>query len=91
MSANLVSVRVRIDRKLKLRAEARLKSVGLSVSDAVTIFFREVVAQQGLPDELKIPNRESLKALRELEQGRGESFSGTAEELFAHILGKKRP
>ena len=84
------TVRVRIDPKLKKNVEVVLDKIGFSISDAVTIFFKQVVSQNGLPDELKVPNRESIKALRELEQGGGESFRGTPEELFAHILGKKR-
>ena len=81
--------KVRLDPKLKKNAEAELAKIGLSISDAVTIFFKQVVAQKGLPVELKVPNRESIKALRELERGGGESFRGTPEELFAHILGRK--
>ena len=84
-------VRVRIDPKLKRKAEVILERSGLSISDATTVFFKQVVAQNGLPFEVRVPNRETIKAMRELEQGRGKSFSGTAEELFTHLLGNKRP
>ncbi|CAN5382897.1 hypothetical protein BH11PSE4_BH11PSE4_02160 [soil metagenome] len=82
-------LKIRIDPKLEKNAKSALNKAGLSISDAITIFFKQVVAQDGLPVELKIPNRESIKALRELERGGGDSFRGTPEELFAHILGKK--
>lgn len=83
-------INARVEPKLKKQAEAVLDKIGLSTTDAVTIFLKQVVAQKGLPFEVKIPNRETIKAMRELEQGRGQRFTGTAEELFAQILGKKR-
>jgi DNA-damage-inducible protein J len=83
-------INARIEPKLKKSAEAVLDKIGLSTTEAVTIFLKQVVAQRGIPFELKIPNRETVRAMRDVEEGRTESFSGTAEELFAHILGKKR-
>jgi len=57
-------VRVRIQPKLKRNAEGILQKIGLSISDAVTILFKQVVAQKGLPIELGTPNRDPPKALR---------------------------
>ncbi len=83
-------INARIEPKLKKNAEAVLDKIGLSTTDALTIFFKQVVAQKGMPFPVKVPNRETIKAMRDAEAGRTESFSGTAEELFAQILGKKR-
>lgn len=38
---------------------------------------------------LSTPNRETIKAMREAEEGRVERFSGPTNELFERILGKK--
>jgi DNA-damage-inducible protein J len=83
-------INARIEPKLKKSAEAVLEKIGLSTTDAVTIFFKQVVAQKGMPFPVKIPNRETIKAMRDAQAGRTESFAGTPEELFAHILGNKR-
>lgn len=83
-------INARIEPKLKKSAEAVLDKIGLSTTDALTIFFKQVVAQKGMPFPVNIPNRETIKALRDAEAGRTESFSGTPEQLFAHVLGKKR-
>lgn len=37
-----------------------------------------------VPDE--VPNAETLAAIRELDNGGGEHFTGSAEELFKKIL-----
>jgi len=83
-------INARVEPKLKKSAEAVLDKIGLSTTDAVTLFLKQVVAQKGIPFSLKVPNRETVKALRDAEAGRTERFSGTADELFAHILGKKK-
>jgi DNA-damage-inducible protein J len=83
-------INARIEPKLKKSAEAVLDKIGLSTTDAVTIFFKQVVAQKGMPFPVKIPNRETIKAMRDAEAGRVEGFTGTPDELFAHVLGKKR-
>jgi hypothetical protein len=38
----------------------------------------------------RTPNRETIKAMRELEEGRGDSFDGSTNELFGYILGRRR-
>jgi DNA-damage-inducible protein J len=83
-------INARIEPKLKKSAEAVLDKIGLSTTDALTIFLKQVVAHKGMPFPVKIPNRETIKAMRDAEAGRTESFTGTPEELFAQILGKKR-
>jgi DNA-damage-inducible protein J len=83
-------INARVEPKLKKSAEAVFDKIGLSTTDAVTIFLKQVVAQKGMPFAVKVPNRETVRALRDAEAGRTERFTGSTEELFASILGKKR-
>jgi DNA-damage-inducible protein J len=83
-------INARVEPKLKKSAAAVLDKIGLSTTDAVTMFLKQVVAQKGLPFPAKIPNRETVRALRDAEAGHLERFAGSPEELFFHILGKKR-
>lgn len=83
-------INARVEPKLKASAEAVLDRIGLSTTDAVTMFLKQVVAHKGLPFEARVPNRETVRALRDAEAGRTERFSGTAGELFEQLLGKKR-
>ena len=63
---------------------ALLKKMGLSVSNSVELFYRQVVAQRGLPMELQMPNKKTMKAIRASRSGKGRSFS-TAEELLKDL------
>lgn len=59
------TVKARIEPELKESGEAVLSAIGLSTTDAITMFFKQVVMQQGLPFEAKIPNAETIAALKE--------------------------
>lgn len=58
-------VHIRVDETLKTQAADTLAAMGLSLSDAVRVFLTRVVAEQGLPFELKAPNAETRAALAE--------------------------
>ncbi|WP_455920773.1 type II toxin-antitoxin system RelB/DinJ family antitoxin [Pseudomonas putida] len=73
-------VRCRIEEDLKISATEVLKSCGLSLSDAMRLFLRQVVASQGLPFEVRVP---SEKTARAMEQAReiGRHFNSIDEML----------
>ncbi|MCL7489219.1 MAG: type II toxin-antitoxin system RelB/DinJ family antitoxin [Desulfobulbaceae bacterium] len=75
------TARAIIDPEVKKEAETILKSLGLSVSNAYELFYRQVIANRGLPFELKVPNEKTMKAIENSRQGKGKKFA-TEEELF---------
>ncbi len=65
MTAHTSMLHVRVDEETKMRATETLSALGLSVSDAVRLFLRRVVADQAFPLELKVPNAETRAAMEE--------------------------
>jgi DNA-damage-inducible protein J len=63
--ATTTMVHVRVDDETKAQATEALAALGLSVSDAVRIFLKRVVAEQAMPLELKVPNAETKAAMEE--------------------------
>ena len=51
-SANLYA---RIEPDLKEQAEAILSALGIPASNAITMFYKQIVLQKGLPFEVKLP------------------------------------
>ncbi|MBW1792379.1 MAG: type II toxin-antitoxin system RelB/DinJ family antitoxin, partial [Deltaproteobacteria bacterium] len=49
--------------------------MGLSVSKSFELFYRQVIAQRGLPFELQVPNEKTMKAIENSRQGRGKRFN----------------
>ena len=51
-SANLYA---RIEPEVKEQAEAILSALGIPASNAITMFYKQVILQWGLPFEVKLP------------------------------------
>ena len=77
-------VRARIDSDTKARATEALHAMGLTVSDAIRLLMLRVADEKRLPFAVQVPNATTIKAMKELEEGKGERFAG-AEELFEDI------
>ncbi|MBW1798243.1 MAG: type II toxin-antitoxin system RelB/DinJ family antitoxin [Deltaproteobacteria bacterium] len=75
------TARALLDPEVKIQAENILKELGLSVSKSFELFYRQVIAQRGLPFELQVPNEKTMKAIENSRQGRGKRFN-TPQELF---------
>ena len=82
-------ITARVEPALKQSAEDVLHKLGLSTSEAITMFLHQVVLRRGLPFEARLPGKAVQEAIIELEAGGGETFSGSTGELFAK-LGRKR-
>ena len=80
-TSKTASARALIDPEVKKQAEDILQGLGLSVSKSFELFYRQVIAQRGLPFELHVPNEKTMKAIENSRKGKGKRFS-SAQELF---------
>ena len=60
------TIRARIEPELKNNAETVLAALGLSVTEALTLFYKQITLQQGLPFDVKIPNDVTIKTLTQV-------------------------
>ncbi len=61
-------IEARIDEDLKEAAEAVFTQLGMSPSEAIRIFYRQVELHNGLPFDVRIPNEATREAIEEAEQ-----------------------
>ncbi len=69
LMANKVNMTLRVEPELKAQATALFKELGMDLSTATGIFYRQALRHRGLPFELKIdePNEVTYKAMDEAE------------------------
>ncbi len=82
MSSTMVHVRV--DEKVKDKAAATLKKMGMSVSDAVRMMLVRVAAEEALPFEVRVPNATTVKAMQTADRKEGKRFR-SAEALLKDL------
>lgn len=81
------TIRARVEPELKAEAEAMLEELGLSPTTAITLFYRQVVQQQGLPLELRVPNATTRAAMLDARTGRNVARASSVEDFFAKLDG----
>ena len=93
--AKTANMYARIEPDLKSQAEAILSALGISASNAITMFYKQIVLQMGLPFEVKLPehpldtSRMTAEQLdTELEKGYEEAKAGCTipmAQAFANV------
>jgi DNA-damage-inducible protein J len=58
-------IRARVEPELKEDVIDILQTLGLSLTEAITLFFKLIKLNRGLPFEVKIPNEETLAAMED--------------------------
>ena len=86
-SLKTTEVRSRIEPEVKKNATKVLADCGLDLSGAIRLFLRQVVAQQGLPFEVRVPNATTIAAMEEARTITAARFN-SAQELFDDLEGK---
>jgi DNA-damage-inducible protein J len=78
-------ITARIDPKLKAETEKVLKELGLTTSQAITLFFSQVSLRKGLPFAVALPNTETAKAIEDALAGVGLYETESVDALFDEL------
>ena len=84
MPSATAMIHVRIDQKLKSQASKTFGAMGLSLSEAVRVFLTRAANDQAFPFQLRVPNTETIAAMKAGDRGEVEKF-GSVEELMADL------
>jgi DNA-damage-inducible protein J len=83
--AKTAVVRARIEPELKADVEYILGELGLSPTDAVTLFYRQIKLNRGLPFEIKVPNEVTLNTFKDTDAGKNITRSENKKDLFEKL------
>ena len=67
--AKTETLRARVQPELEREAEAVFRALGLSASEAITLFYRQVTLRRGLPFVVELPNEATRDAMRQAPGG----------------------
>ena len=96
MAAKSANLYVRIEPDVKEQAEAILSTLGIPASNAINMFYKQIILNRGLPFEVKIPTTRPVNVAEltetelntELEKGYADILEGrtkSAKQAFADI------
>ena len=79
------TVRARMEPRLKKDAEHLLEELGLSATEAITLFYRQVTLRKGLPFDVVIPNVTTRRTLERTDGGRDLVVCKDADDMFRKL------
>jgi DNA-damage-inducible protein J len=80
-----LTLHTRIEPDIKEKADAILRELGISTTEAINMFLRQVIRYRGLPLDLRVSNPETIAAIREAEEGIDLHKCDNLEQLFKEL------
>lgn len=75
-------VRARMSPDVKHAAEEVFNKLGLGHTEAIRLFYQQVILNQGLPFGVKIPNAETIRAMEQVKSRKGLNSYTDEKQLF---------
>lgn len=87
--AKTANLYARIEPEVKEQAESILSALGIPASNAINMFYKQIILQRGLPFEIKMPAARPLDASvlsdtemdAELEKGYADMLAGRTKSV----------
>ncbi|HNY13522.1 MAG TPA: type II toxin-antitoxin system RelB/DinJ family antitoxin [Candidatus Wallbacteria bacterium] len=78
-------IRARTELSLKEEVEKIFEHLGLTASVAINLFYQQVKLTHGLPFEVKIPKKSTLKTFKRTDSGKGIVECGDTKKMFESL------
>ena len=80
--AKTATIRARIEPNLKEDVEKLFRKMGLTTTEAINLFYRQVKLRNGLPFNVVIPNKTTERIFRNTDAKRNLVRCADAEDMF---------
>lgn len=78
-------IRARVDPNLKDEVENIFGQLGLSATQAITLFYQQVKLNRGLPFDVRIPNAVTQRTFADTDAGENIIRCENAQDMFAQL------
>jgi DNA-damage-inducible protein J len=85
MAGKAVNLNIRTNKALKDSVGHILHKLGLNHSIVVNMLYRQIALRNEIPFSIQIPNKETQKAIMELESGKNVKSFKNSKELFKDL------
>lgn len=85
MAGKTVNLNIRTNKALKDSVEKILHDLGLNHSTVINLLYRQIFLLQEIPFPIKLPNKATQKAIKELESGKSLKNYSNSAELFEEL------
>ena len=79
------TIRARIEPDLKDKAEHIFRKLGLTTTQAITIFYKQVELKNGLPFDVVIPNAVTRQTFSDTDAGKDLIICDDTDDMFKKL------
>lgn len=79
------TIRARIEPELKEKAEHIFHQLGLTTTQAITLFYRQVELRKGLPFDVSLPNDVTRRTFEDTDAGRNLTICDSVDDMFEKL------
>jgi len=79
------TIRARMEPLLKEHVDQIFHKLGLNTTEAINLFYKQVVLNNGLPFELKIPNKITLQTFEDTDAGKNLVECKNIDDMFKKL------
>ena len=82
------TLHIRVEPRVKQRAEETLSDLGLSITEAINVFLNQVILNDGIPFEIRKPkyNKDTIQAIEDTKNGVNLSKTfDSVDEMFKEL------
>ena len=83
--ANGATINARVDARTKAEAQSILRKLGMNLSEAISLYLRQIIFCKGIPFEVKIPNELTIETIKKSERGEELHEAASVEEMFKEL------
>ena len=79
------TISARINPETKAQAVDILSELEMTLTQAVSLFLKQVIYTRGIPFEIRLPSERSLKTMAKIDAGKGLHEVANADELLKEL------
>jgi len=82
MEGKTAKIYTRLEPDIKKQAQRILNRLGISTTDAIRLYFQQIVDSNGIPFEVSIPNEKTRQAMDDAREEKDLTSYDSPEEYF---------
>lgn len=83
--AKTAMIRARTEPNLKEEVENILEKLGITSTEAINMFYRQVKLRKGLPFDVRIPNKATLETFKKTDEGKELNSYDSIDDFLAKM------
>jgi DNA-damage-inducible protein J len=83
--SKMAVINTRVDENTKRQAQDILEKLEMSLSEAISVYLKQIIYQRGIPFYIKIPNDTTIKTFRKTDAGKDLHKVSDIEQLAKEL------